>query len=232
MSARLIPTRGGGSADYAAVLEGSPRSWWTPARSKLLLLGGAILTAVVVGLAVGLRKQPAAAPSAAPLSAIAVLNNRTVTGTVSFSQTPGSTFVVVTVALQGVPASSGWAPGQSHGLHIHNSSNLGNACLNAGPHFNPSGAVHGGRASTIRHAGDLGNVTADGAGAVSASFSVEGLSLESGDAGYIVGRSVMLHADADDGGVLGFADSATTGHAGARIACGAIVAPLAGGRGQ
>jgi Cu-Zn family superoxide dismutase len=69
-----------------------------------------------------------------------------------------------------------------------------------------------------RHAGDLGNVTADAGGVVRASFSVAGLSLRSTDAGYIISRSVMLHADADDGGLLGFADSLTTGHAGARIA--------------
>ena len=159
-----------------------------------------------------------------------MLNNGTVTGTVTFSQTEGSSSMLVTVSLQGVPAGSGWAPGANHGLHIHNSSDLSNACLSAGPHFNPKGEVHGGRDSTVRHAGDLGNLTADAGGAVRASFSVAGLSLRSRDAAYIIGRSVMLHADADDGGLLGFADSLTTGHAGARIACGAIVAPLAGGR--
>lgn len=213
---------------YAAVSDtsGPRRSWWTPARGRLLLLGAALL-ATVIGLAVGLRKQPVPAPS--PRSAIAVLNNGTVTGTVSFTEV-SPLVVLVTVALKGVPASTGWAPGPRHGLHIHNSSDLGGSCGNAGPHFNPTGATHGGRESTVRHAGDLGNITADGAGAVSASFTVAGLSLDSGSAACIIGRSVMLHADADDGGALGFADSATTGHAGARIACGAIVAPLAGGR--
>ena len=35
-------------------------------------------------------------------------------------------------------------------------------------------------------------------------------------------RSVILHADEDDLGRGGFPDSKTTGHAGARIACGVI----------
>lgn len=38
----------------------------------------------------------------------------------------------------------------------------------------------------------------------------------------IIGRAVVLHADADDLGRGGFADSKTTGHAGPRIACGVI----------
>lgn len=213
---------------YAAVSD-SPRSsgsWWTPARGRQLLLA-VVLLATIIGLSVGLRKQPVPGPH--PLSAIAVLNNGTVTGTVTFTEV-SPLALLVTVALKGVPVSSGWAPGPRHGLHIHNFSDLGSSCGNAGPHFNPTGSTHGGRESTVRHAGDLGNITADGAGAVSASFTVAGLSLASGSAACIIGRSVMLHADADDGGVLGFADSTTTGHAGARIACGAIVVPLAGGR--
>ena len=38
----------------------------------------------------------------------------------------------------------------------------------------------------------------------------------------VIGRSYVLHADEDDLGRGGFSDSKTTGHAGARIACGVI----------
>ena len=221
-------------SDYAPVTtgllgNGGPHRFGWFARRWQILLGAAVAAIVItVGLAVGLRRKSETPQPA--LSAIAILNNGSVTGTVAFSQTEGSSLVLVTVSLQGVPVSNGWSPGANHGLHIHNSSDLSNSCLSAGPHFNPTRAAHGGRDAAVRHAGDLGNVTADAGGVVRASFSVAGLSLRSTDAGYIIGRSVMLHADADDGGLLNFTDSLTTGHAGARIACGAIVAPLAGGR--
>ena len=38
----------------------------------------------------------------------------------------------------------------------------------------------------------------------------------------VIRRSFVLHADEDDLGRGGFSDSKTTGHAGARIACGVI----------
>lgn len=39
----------------------------------------------------------------------------------------------------------------------------------------------------------------------------------------VIGRSLVLHVDTDDLGKGGHNDSLTTGHAGARYACGAIV---------
>ena len=38
----------------------------------------------------------------------------------------------------------------------------------------------------------------------------------------VIGRAIVVHADRDDLGRGGFPDSLTTGHAGARVACGVI----------
>ena len=81
-------------------------------------------------------------------------------------------------------------------------------------------APHGGRNDlpANRHVGDLGNIIADAAGNVEAEFDDALLSLRGPLS--IIGRSVVIHADEDDLGKGPHADSATTGHSGARIACG------------
>ena len=100
--------------------------------------------------------------------------------------------------------------------------NLSQGCISAGGHFNPSNQSHGGPSDTIRHAGDLGNVVADAHGEVDITIEDSIISLTPTSEFTIVGRAVVLHADEDDLGRGGFPDSKTTGHAGARIACGVI----------
>lgn len=39
-----------------------------------------------------------------------------------------------------------------------------NGCLSAGGHYNPHGLTHGAPTAQVRHAGDLGNITADASG--------------------------------------------------------------------
>lgn len=117
---------------------------------------------------------------------------------------------------------TGLAPHSTHGFHVHALGNLVEGCLSAGGHFNPSAQTHGGPTDAVRHAGDLGNVVADAQGAVDVVLTDSGISLAPGAALNIVGRAIVLHADADDLGRGGFADSLTTGHAGARIACGVV----------
>lgn len=34
---------------------------------------------------------------------------------------------------------SGLPPNSSHGIHVHQFGDLGNQCMNAGPHYNPQG---------------------------------------------------------------------------------------------
>ncbi|RWS21066.1 superoxide dismutase Cu-Zn-like protein, partial [Leptotrombidium deliense] len=64
----------------------------------------------------------------------------------------------------------GLKPGY-HGFHVHESSDLSNACANAGPHYNPTGETHGCHHTDQRHAGDLGSIYANENGV--ASFSKE-----------------------------------------------------------
>lgn len=50
------------------------------------------------------------------------------------------------------------------------------------------------------------------------------ISLDPAAPSYIIGRAFMIHADSDDLGLGNYSDSLLTGHAGARLACGVIVA--------
>lgn len=105
---------------------------------------------------------------------------------------------------------TGLTPGK-HGFHIHEFGDLttddGKA---AGPHFNPHNHKHGGPDSSDSHAGDLGNVTADDSGTAKVNVRAD-VNLH-----FIVGRSLVVHADPDD------LTSQPAGNAGARIAVGVI----------
>lgn len=110
----------------------------------------------------------------------------------------------------------GLEPG-AHGFHIH----VAGDCRapdfkSAGGHFDPEGVEHGAPGSPVHHAGDLGNVTADAEGRVFTSRAAQGLTLVVQDPTSIVGRAVVVHADADD------LSTQPSGDAGARVACGVI----------
>jgi Cu-Zn family superoxide dismutase len=164
-----------------------------------------------------------AAHSASAHSAICIFNpvpgqpDAGVRGVVRFTQVKTEAKVRIHVKVSGLP------PNTTHGLHVHTLGNLVDGCISAGGHFNPSNSPHGGPtdAADARHAGDLGNVRADATGVVDVCLTDDLISL-AGGARSIIGRSIVLHADEDDLGRGGHADSKTTGHAGARIACGVV----------
>ena len=108
-----------------------------------------------------------------------------------------------------------------HGFHIHEAGDLSDKCMGACDHFNPYGTVHGGPDSRERHVGDLGNIEFDGRG-VARIHREDRLVKLRGTKANVIGRSVVIHADPDDLGTGGHADSLTTGHAGRRIACAVI----------
>ncbi len=109
---------------------------------------------------------------------------------------------------------SGLAPGK-HGFHVHENGDCSSGDgKSAGGHFNPGGSKHGGPQSEQKHAGDMGNIEADQNGVASIDKVFPFLSLEGDNS--IVGRGLIVHADADD------LHSQPTGNAGARLACAVI----------
>jgi Cu-Zn family superoxide dismutase len=112
---------------------------------------------------------------------------------------------------------TGLAPNSEHGFHLHDKGDCASADgTSAGGHFNPDGQPHGPQ-SAAHHAGDLPSLKADANGVVDQKLMLSGPSLADGPSS-IVGRSVIVHANADD------YTTQPTGNSGPRIACGVIAA--------
>jgi Cu-Zn family superoxide dismutase len=109
----------------------------------------------------------------------------------------------------------GLAPDRQHGLHIHEVGDCGNDAQNAQGHFDPHGKAHGAFGSAQHHAGDLPQLVANKQGRANVQVEVDGITLAPG-ASSIVGRSLVVHADPDDG------KTQPAGNSGRRIACGVI----------
>jgi len=126
-----------------------------------------------------------------------------VAGTIVLKQNKG--YVHVTGEITGLK------PGK-HGFHIHMFGDLrAPDGMSAGGHYNPHGHPHGGPESKERHEGDLGNVDANASGVAKVDVKADHVELE-----HIVGRSLVVHGDADD------LKSQPAGNAGPRIALGVI----------
>ncbi|EIE83236.1 hypothetical protein G6F57_011139 [Rhizopus arrhizus] len=147
------------------------------------------------------------------VNAVAVLKGNDVSGVVKFSQASENDPVLVEASFTGLK------PGK-HGFHIHEFGDNTNGCISAGPHYNPHGKTHGAPEAEVRHAGDLGNITASATG--EATLKIEDSHLKLIGPYTIIGRTVVVHADEDDLGLGGHELSATTGNAGDRLACGVI----------
>jgi len=131
-----------------------------------------------------------------------------VAGTVTFTKVEGGVRVVADV--------TNLTPGE-HGFHIHEKGDCSAPdASSAGGHFNPTGHKHGGPDAEERHAGDLGNLTADASG--KAHYDRVDKELQLTGPNTIIGRSVIVHEKVDD------LKTQPTGNAGARVACGVITA--------
>jgi superoxide dismutase, Cu-Zn family len=110
---------------------------------------------------------------------------------------------------------TGLTPGL-HGFHVHEKGDCTAADgTSAGAHFNPRKAPHAGPDSPERHAGDLGNLNADANGVAVYHAEVSGITLGTA-LDSIIGRAVIVHANADD------LRTQPSGNSGARMACGLI----------
>ena len=143
----------------------------------------------------------------AGFSKVKDLTGGKITGSVFFESTDKYE-VKVTANIKGL------APNKKLGFHVHEFGTCENKGLLAGGHLNPWGAKHSGPKAKERHLGDLGNIESDKMGSAVYTVSIKGR-LKS-----FMGRSVIIHAQADD------MKSQPIGNSGKRIACGVITASM------
>ncbi len=145
-----------------------------------------------------------------PRTAIARIvptTGNTANGLVRFEQLNGK--VKITAEIKGLK------PNSLHGFHIHEYGDFSAMdATSAGDHYNPENLPHAGPLVSRRHAGDLGNISADANGEAHYELTVGNISISGRNA--ILGRGLVVHADPDD------LVSQPTGNAGARIGYGTI----------
>jgi len=161
----------------------------------------ALCVIMFAAFATAAHAQKAVAP-------LAPTKGNDVVGTVTFTKVEGGVRVVAEL--------TGLKPGE-HGFHIHEKGDCSAPDgTSAGGHFNPGKHPHAGPDAAERHAGDLGNITANATGQAHYERVDKELKLTGDDS--IIGRSVIVHEKVDD------LKTQPTGNAGARVACGVIVA--------
>jgi Cu-Zn family superoxide dismutase len=148
----------------------------------------------------------APAPVTKAVAVLSPLGSSGVSGSVTFTQVEGGVKVSARI--------SGLKPG-AHGFHVHE---FGDCSApdgtSAGGHFNPTGSPHAGPHDAIRHAGDMGNVSAAADGVATLEYVDSHIAFEGANS--ILGRGVIVHANPDD------LKTQPTGNAGGRVACGVI----------
>src|SRR6266581_6041005 len=169
-----------------------------------------LIALIFLSLAAVTPRAQVAEKSSAPLKAVAVLHptqGNKVSGTVTFTEVADGVQVHAEIA--------GLTPG-NHGFHVHE---FGDCTAtdgsSAGGHFNPTNQPHAGPDADARHVGDMGNIEADASGTAKLDYLDHHMSLANDDRS-IIGRSVVVHAKADD------LKSQPAGDSGARVACGVI----------
>ena len=169
------------------------------------LLGAAIVGVAVAGQASQQNPQQPQRPTAA-IAVIFATDGSKVSGTVHFMQMEGGVHVIGEI--------SGLAPNSTHGFHIHEFGDMTKRDgMGMGGHFNPAGVAHGLPDAAMHHEGDMGNITADANGVAKIDQMFMGMAI--GGRGSILGRGVVVHEKADDGGQ-------PVGNAGARVGYGVI----------
>lgn len=107
-----------------------------------------------------------------------------------------------------------------HAIHLHEKADCStDDATSAGGHWNPTFEPHGKwGAEEGYHRGDIGNFTADAEGNGTVQFSTDEWCIGCDDEKKnIIGKSVIVHAGADD------FTSQPSGDAGARVSCGGVI---------
>lgn len=99
-----------------------------------------------------------------------------------------------------------------HAFYVHENGDCSNKGKKVGKHLDPTKAKHGPPASSVRHAGDFGNLTADEAGNATFSMMTDSVTLEGDRPDSVLDRAVVIHARKDD----------KKGSGGPALACGVI----------
>jgi Cu-Zn family superoxide dismutase len=148
-------------------------------------------------------------PVTAAIAVIRPTDGNQAAGIVTFTATDAGIKVVADV--------SGLSPG-NHGFHIHEFGDVSDSAkaMSTGGHYDPMGTHHHALmdGDAAHHAGDMGNLVADDSGKAHLEMVLTGITLM-GPTNPIVGRAVIVHAKADDGGQ-------PVGNAGGRVGSGVI----------
>jgi len=112
---------------------------------------------------------------------------------------------------------TGLRPASEHAIHVHEKGDCSAPdASSAGGHFNPNAKPHGNPEGSEHHAGDMFNIKADDQGNATVDTRAPSATLRDGAATDVLGKSVVLHAKADD------YKTQPSGDSGDRIACGVI----------
>ncbi len=176
-----------------------------------------VLAAIAAGCGGGPQPGPGSpgaesgeggAPRASAEAVLEARSDSGVTGRAVFRSENGA----VTMRID----ASGLTPGE-HAIHLHEIGDCSAPdAMSAGPHWNPTGHDHGQWGREPFHLGDIGNLVVGKDGKGSLTFSTDRWTIGGPAETDIVGRSLIVHAAADD------FKTQPTGNAGGRVACGVV----------
>ena len=155
--------------------------------------------------------EPAEPPVPTAAANLVAIADGSAIGTITFEQRGSDINMVGTF--------SNLPPGP-HAFYIHEVGDCTAKGKKVGKHLDPTKAKHGPPSSSVRHAGDLGDVIADANGNATFSMTTDSVVLEDeGRADNIIRKAVVIHAKKDD----------AKGKVNSPLACGVIEKVESGG---